>query len=210
MKKNFIEFLLSWPRSYISGTDLSCFLNKSSNARQAIIKRAIKAGYLTPLRRDLFLVKSLQKKLVNAFEIAMILHGPSYISFESALSYHGWIPEAVQTTTCATTKKSKEFETPIGIFSYTHVPLKVFALCVEQHFEKNMGFFIASPLKALADMIYIRNRDWSTINDLYEDLRIEPDKLQSIDKESFLNLIQHYPSTRVKTILTLLLKEIYP
>lgn len=106
MNINFLEILLSWPKPYISGIDLHFILDKTANSRQAIIKRAIRKGYLVPLRRDLYLIKSVKKVLLNSFEIAPIIYGPSYVSFESALSYHGWIPEAVRTITCATVKRA--------------------------------------------------------------------------------------------------------
>src|SRR5438105_1584056 len=117
MNKKLLDFLYHWKRPYLTSVDIMAILNKGSNSRQAIIKRAIKEGYLIPARRDLFLIKNRQD-LVNEFEIASIIYGPSCISFESALSFHHWIPEAVRTTTSATVKRSTEFLTPIGMFSY--------------------------------------------------------------------------------------------
>lgn len=205
MQKNFLEILLSWSKPYISGTDLHHILDKSADSRQAIVKRAIRKGYLTPIRRDLYLINN-SKFLLNSFEIAPIIYGPSYVSFESALSYHGWIPEAVQTTTCASVKRAKEFETPIGLFSYEHIPLKAFAFGVEQYQQEALTLFIASPLKALADFIYARKRAWESIDDLFEDLRIEAESFQSSDKKMLDELIENYPSPRVKNSLKILLK----
>jgi predicted transcriptional regulator of viral defense system len=209
MKENFLEIMRNWPRPYISGVDLHHILDKSTYSRQGIIKRAIRKGYLTPIRRNLYLIKTLQRSLINSFEIAPIIYGPSYVSFESALSYHGWIPEAVRTITCASVKRATEFETPIGIFSYEHIPIKVFSFGVEQLQEDGVFLFIASPVKALADMIYARKRHWNSIDELSEDLRIEIEKLQTIDKELLQELIKNYPSLRVKNMLTVLLKELY-
>lgn len=209
MKKNFLEILLTWPKPYVSGVDLHHILDKSADSRQAIIKRAIRKGYLIPIRRDLYLIKNSQNPLLNSFEIAPIIYGPSYVSFESALSYHGWIPEAVRTTTCASVKRAKEFETPIGIFSYEHIPSKVFSLGVEQHQQDALTLFIASPVKALADMIYARKRVWESINDLSEDLRIEVESFQTSDRKTLNELIENYPSPRVKNTLTILLKGLH-
>jgi hypothetical protein len=136
----------------------------------------------------------------------MIMYGPSYVSFESALSYHGWIPEAVRTTTCASVKRAREFETPLGIFSYEHIPIKSFAFGVEQHQQEALTLFIASPVKALADIVYARKLTWNSINDLSEDLRIEIESFQKIDKNALIELIENYPSARVKKTLTALLK----
>lgn len=203
MNESFLEILLNWPKSYISGTDLHCILNKSDDSRQAIIKRAVGKGHLIPIRRDLYLVKNSKGPLLNSFEIASIIYGPSYISFESALSHHGWIPEAVRTITSATVKRSKEFETFIGIFSYEHIPIKAFSFGIEQHKQGAITLFIASPMKALADIVYTRNRVWDSIDDLSEDLRIDPESIQKSDRKMLTELIENYPSQRVKKSLNI-------
>jgi hypothetical protein len=61
MNTNFLEILLNWPKPYISGIDLHHILDKTPNSRQAIIKRAVQKGYLTSLRRDLFLIKNAKR-----------------------------------------------------------------------------------------------------------------------------------------------------
>lgn len=206
MNGSFIEILLNWPKPYISGIDLHHILNKSPDSRQAIIKRAIHKGYLISIRRDLYLIKNSKRTLLDVFEIAPIIYGPSYVSFESALSYHGWIPEAVRTTTCASVKRTKEFETSIGNFSYEHIPISAFSFGVEQHQQKSVTLFIASPVKALADIIYTRKRTWNTISDLSDDLRIEFESFQEIDKKVLCELVENYPSLKVKKTLNVLLK----
>lgn len=210
MNNNFLEILLNWPKSYISGIDLHHILDKTDDSRQAIIKRAVRKGYLIPIRRDLYLIKPLKGASFNSFEIASIIYGPSYVSFESALSYHGWIPEAVRTTTSASVKRGKEFETPIGIFSYEHIPTKAFSFGVEQHQQGALTLFIASPVKALADIVYARKRTWGSMEDLSDDLRIEVESFQNTDRKLFVELIENYPSPRVKKALNVLLKGLHP
>ncbi len=205
MQKIFLEILINWPKPYISGVDLRLILDKSTNSRQAIIKRAIRQGYLAPIRRDLYLIKDSKRSPLNSFEIAPIIYGPSYVSFESALSYHGWIPEAVRTTTCASVKRAKEFETPVGIFSYEHIPIKAFSFGVNQYQQDSLTLFIASPVKALADIIYTRGRVWESVNDLSQDLRIEVESFQNCDRKVLALLIENYPSPRVKNVLNILL-----
>jgi len=209
MNTNFLEVLLNWPKPYISGIDLHNILDKTADSRQAIIKRAVGKGYLIPIRRDLYLIKNSKKSSLDAFEIALIIYGPSYVSFESALSYHGWIPEAVRTVTCASVKRGKEFETPIGIFSYEHIPTKAFSFGVGQHQQGDLTLFIASPIKALADIVYARRRSWESVEDLSNDLRIEIESFQNSDRKLFLQLIENYPSPRVKKVLNILLKELF-
>jgi predicted transcriptional regulator of viral defense system len=207
MYNNFLRQLQTWKRPYISGTDLCHLLDKSADSRYSIVKRAVQGEYLMQIRRDLYLIKGhFKQDHIDSFEIATILYGPSYISFESALSYHGWIPEAVRTTTCASIKRGKEFETPIGRFSYERIPIEVFSFGIKQVPKENVVLWIASPWKAIADMIYARKRSWKTIEDLSEDLRIEPEHLQMSDLELLAELAKNYPSLRVRKVLISLQK----
>lgn len=210
MSISFLEILLDWPKPYISGVDIHYLLDKTPDSRQAIIKRAIQKGYLIPIRRDLYLIKNAKGSFLDSFEIASIIYGPSYISFESALSYHGWIPEAVRTVTSASVKRAKEFDTPIGVFSYEHIPMKAFSFGVEQRLQGSFTLFIASPMKAIADIIYARRRKWNSLEELSEDLRIEIENFQNVDKNLLVELIENYPSPRVKKMLNILLKGLLP
>jgi hypothetical protein len=208
MNKKLFKQLVNWPKCYVSGTSLSHLLNGSVDSRHGIIKRAIQEGVLIPLRRDLFLIDQPRQEPVNLFEIAPIIYGPSYISFESALSAHGWIPEAVRTTTCATVKKRNEFDTPVGVFLYSHIPVEAFSIGVEQQYQNQATIFIASPMKAIADMIYARKKSWATMEDLCEDLRIEPESIKESDKKMLGELADEYPSSRVRKALKKLYKEL--
>lgn len=75
---------------------------------------------------------------------------------------------------------------------------------IEQHLAKGITLFIASPIKALADYSYVRKREWSTLTDLLQDLRIEPENIDRTDKRLLSELIKNYPNNRVKTALKLL------
>lgn len=197
---SFLETLLKWPRPFISGTDLHHVLDRSDDSRQAILKRGVQKGWLEPIRRDLYHIKK-SNALVDTFELAALIYGPSYISFESALSYHGWIPEAVRTTTSASVKRAKVFPTPVGLFSYEHIPIEIFSYGVEPRPQDKWTLLIASPVKALADMIYVRKRHWESLEDLTADLRIEPESFQNKDIDLMNELIDCYPSPRVKKTL---------
>src|SRR3989338_5882529 len=59
--------------------------------------------------------------------LANLIYGPSYISMEYALSFHGLIPERVEIVTSVTSKRDKEFATPVGVFRYRYLhPRKYF------------------------------------------------------------------------------------
>jgi hypothetical protein len=121
---------------------------------------------------------------------------------ESALSWHGWIPEAVYTITSVSFKKSKEFKTPLGTFNYTRVPQKVFYVSVERMTDETGNIFlIASPIKALADYVYAYKKDWVGLEPVVKSLRIEQEDIKSVTAEELNMLITNYASHRVQKFI---------
>lgn len=71
---------------------------------------------------------------------------------EFGLAYHGWIPEAVYTITSASVERSRVFDAPLGMFSFTRVPqFRFYAGVTRIETENGGSFLMAEPLKALAD-----------------------------------------------------------
>jgi predicted transcriptional regulator of viral defense system len=109
----------------------------------------MKEGKLIPLRRGLYLIsKPYSNTFPNLFEIAQLIYGPSYISLESALAYHHWIPEAVYTTTSVSFKRNALFNTSIGQFHFSYVPNENFYMGVERVETKEAVFLKALNKKA--------------------------------------------------------------
>jgi len=209
MKKRFENLLQEWPEGFIQDIDLAMILKRTDDARHALVKRALKSGQLIRLKRGLYLIKQkVEQALPNEFIFAPLIYGPSFVSLESALSYHGWIPEAVYTTTCATAKRAKQFETPIGMFSYERVPSLDFYTGVNRVVENGGVILIASPWRALADLMYTRRKKWNSLDDVQSDMRIEKETLVESNKSHLKELVKRYPSSRVRTILRKLLKEV--
>ncbi len=212
MKQEFENILFNWPNQCIRDIDLTILLSCSKDARYSLVKRALKNKNLILLKRGVYLIgKPYKRTPPNLFEAAQQLYGPSYISLQSALSYHQWIPEAVYTTTSVTVKRSNHFKTPLGEFSFSAIPSSNFYMGVERVVESNAVYLMADPWKALADYIYIYKPLWKTLSDVTMDLRIELEALKSVDK-STLNtlkvLTSNYPNNRVKKVLTLLQREL--
>ena len=210
MGKNIQDLIEEWPKCYIQDDDLAMLLmDRSSDARYSFVKRALKEELLIRIRRGLYLIFGKARPLfLEEFELTSLIYGPSFASLESALSYHGWIPEGVYTTTCVSIKRAKEFKTPIGIFSYKHVPVENFYTGVDRIKTKNVVFFVATPWRALADFIYTRHKSWKNLSELETDLRIDRETLINSDKEMLKLLAENYPSCRVRENLTRFLKEI--
>ncbi|KJF43159.1 type IV toxin-antitoxin system AbiEi family antitoxin domain-containing protein [Draconibacterium sediminis] len=113
------------------------------------------AGDIIRLRRGLYVANpQLSNQEISRELIANNLYGPSYVSCESALSYHGLIPERVYTTISSTFKRAKSYTTPLGEFEYITVPREYFPIGIEQIIvEDEYAFLMASPEKALCDLI---------------------------------------------------------
>ena len=150
------------------------FSDKSSAALLSGLSRFLKTQDIQKIKRGLYLFGDrLRRGKVDSFVIANRLYAPSYVSFESALSFHGLIPEAVYVTTsvCLQSKK-KCFHTLLGSFTYDHLPGSPFFLGVEKY-ETEWGGLVANPLKALFDLVYQRGSDYQSAGDLEEDLRVD-------------------------------------
>ena len=154
------------------------------------VARSLKSNDFLRLKRGLFLFsKNLRKGSISKLLIANKLYGPSYVSFESALSYHGLIPEAVYTIASACfQRKTKIFSNELGDFSYDYIPTNPFFMGV----INKEGILIATGLKALFDLIYIRRKSYQTIDELEDDLRIEKSLLQ--------NKISNFSSAEIQTL----------
>ena len=129
-------------------------LLKSTADKRGKIARMIQSGDLIQLRRGLYTTQH----DVNPLCLAAGIYGPSYISFETALSFYGLIPEAVYEITCATLRRPQEFENDIGRFRYRRVPEKVYPIGIERMTGSAIPFLIASPTKALCDRIALEPR----------------------------------------------------
>ncbi len=191
------------PQGVFTSQDVATLFPGSENRRYSLVKRAIANGEIIHIRRGLYcLARKYRKKNLSPYAVAEHIYGPSYISLELALSWHSWIPEAVYTLTSVSFKKSKDFNTPLGRFSYNHVPQKVFYTCVERLADEDGNvFFMATPLKALADYVYIHKHNWEGLNPAAKSLRIEPEEFDQVKTEQLELLTNNYTSKRVQRFI---------
>jgi len=198
------------PYGCFTSQDVATLFPGSEDKRYGLVKRAIAGGEIINIRRGLYcLASKYQKKSINLYALAQHIYGPSYVSLESALSWHGWIPEAVYTLTSVSSGKSKEFQTPLGAFSYNRVPQKVFYTGVERLADEAGNIFLmASPMKALADYVYVNKRDWADLKPAVESLRIEPEEFESVTSDDLDALIENYTSRRVQKFIKGLRKDL--
>ena len=168
-------------------------IEPNDNIRYGLVKRAMESGDVIQLKRGLYTLSSvLRKQPLNLPALSNRLYYPSYVSFEYALSAHGWIPESVIALTCATSKNPAEFDTAVGLFSYKRVPQVLFFNGVEVVDSNDGSHLQALPLKALADYIYVNKLHWMNREPLIESLRIEEEDLATLTADDFESIQGNY------------------
>jgi hypothetical protein len=164
------------------------------------IHELISAGVIEPVKKGLYLPSTkLSETRTEPFLLANHMLGPSYVSFESALSYYGLIPERVFEVSSATTKASRRFDTPTGAFSFTRMPLPYYSFGIRQvAVGKDQNALIASPEKALFDKIVntagLTLRSKITASEyLIENLRMDEDQLKQMDVQAMETWLSESP-----------------
>lgn len=157
------------------------------------IKTEVKNQRLFPVVRGLYE----DNKETEGYLLIDYIKPDSYLSFEYVLSKAGLIPERVGTYTCATTlkKHSTSISTSFGRYSFDDVPVSVYRYGVKCIQEGKYGYLIASPEKALCDLLYKKSPVYSLKELkrlLFEDLRIDEDILLSLNKQDILFLCPLY------------------
>ena len=196
-------------RGVFTRPEVACWIGGSPNRQFSLLKRAMAAGEVVRIHRGLYcLATKYLRQRIDPLVLAQRVYGPSYISLETALSYHSWIPEAVYAVTSTSLDRSREFETPMGHFSFTRVPQETFYTEVKRLEKEDSGsFLLASPLKALADYVYAHRCDWNSARPVVESLRVDESLLAGVDLPSFDRLLANYPARRVRRFLEGLRKD---
>jgi hypothetical protein len=138
--------------------------------------------------------------------LANMIYGPSCISLDYALHFHGLIPERVEAITSVTTGRGRRFDTPVGLFIYHRIPLAAFPIGVDQvQIEGGRSFLMATPEKALADKIQddrgtgIRSQN-EMRKYLMQNLRIDTESLEKLSAESLAALSEKYGSRKLRLL----------
>lgn len=153
---------------HFSSLDLTIFTPKElimtfgvgERAAEAFLSYNVKKGAFVRLKPGLF---ALSKKMPSEYVIANRLYFPSYISLDTALSYHNLIPETVYAITSVTPKPTREFDTAGRLFTYRRIKKEAYTGYVPGSIHGDK-VYIATPEKAVADFlyfVYLGKRDWN-------------------------------------------------
>ena len=171
--------------------------------------RLVKDGIYTPIIRGIYETNP----KIPGYLLAGSIYGPSYLSFEFALSYYGIIPEAVHVYTSATfdKKKKRMYDTSFGSFIYRDVPAKVYPMGITLETEGDYTFQIATKEKALCDKLYsikVASNQKELRVMIVDDLRIDIDEIRNFDENIMKDISEAYHSTNVSLLYKIYKREI--
>ena len=173
------------------------------------IHRMIRERKLFPVVRGLYTTDP----RINGRYLAGVIYGPSYLSFDFALAQHqliGKIPSAFQSATCGK-RRTKEYDTAYGRFTYRDVPEEVFPLFVLEKRMPGKGYRIASPEKALCDKLYSMHPAGNAAELevlLFIIIGIDRSRFRSLHLDDILRMGELYHSKNVNLLMEYALKII--
>ena len=175
------------------------------------ISGLLRKGVIVRVKKGLYVFGDDYRRRPYSREIlANLIYGPSYISLDYALQFHGLIPERVVTVTSVATGRARRFETPVGLFTYRQIPMAAFRRGMDQ-METGDGrtFLMATPEKALADKLCegrgtgIRTqRELETY--LSNSLRIETTEIRELNAEKLDKIARSYRSRKIRLLSNLI------
>ncbi len=190
----------------LTDTQLSRLLCGTRQRRYNLVNRAMKAGELIRLRRGLYMMPDkYRSQPCHPYALAQRLAPGSYVSLETALAFHGWIPEAVYTTASVVPgKKAKEFNTePLGRFTFHPLAIQAgfFLELVERVQLGEQPVLVAQPVRALLDLVSLKKIEWQGMAWLVQGMRIDEHMLNRITAAELRILKQVYKHKRVQKFI---------
>jgi predicted transcriptional regulator of viral defense system len=120
------------------------------------LSRWTSTGRVYQLRRGVYtLAPPFQKVKPHPYLVANRMVRASYVSCQSALAYHGLIPEYVPVTVSVTTARPASWDTPLGVYRFRHIKPDLFQGYRRSEVADRQYAFIAEPEKALLDLMYL-------------------------------------------------------
>ena len=169
--------------------------------------RLLAAGAIVRIKKGLYCFgEPFRKKPISREHLANLIYGPSYISIDYALNYYGLIPERVDIITSVTTRRSRNFDTPFGVFSYTMLNPQRYAVGAVFEAAGNIPYLVASPEKALVDKVWsdkrFNGRRISDFDDyLSDDLRMDRGDLSKLDHDRLQAIARAYDSAKINNLV---------
>lgn len=202
MEMNYDEFAARHRDLALFGSG-SAREERGSHALQ--LTRWVKSGKLLRLKRGVYTLPIDRRRARFSLPwLANTLYSPSYLSLEFVLSYHDLIPERVQAFTSVTRLKTATFQNPLGRFIYRHVKPALFFGFEEITDEHGTRVLMATPEKALLDLLYLRTAWEPTMDFFADDLRLQ--QLDQLRASRLTQCVVPYRSKKMAAAVQVLLR----
>jgi len=194
----------------LSANQLQRMLGGSSARRYGLVNRALKAGELIQAQRGLYLLSNAYRSTpAHPFALAQQMVPGSYVSAETALGFHGWIPEVVHSVLSVTARgKSVSYvHETLGKFEFRRMTVAsgYWLQGVARHELQRQVALIAEPIRALLDLVYLRKLPWRGMDYLLEGLRIDEQAIRSVSSIQVTRLFDVYKGNRERWFINQLL-----
>lgn len=177
----------------------------SISSLQLQLSRWVSEGKILQIKRGLYAVaKPYRNKEPHPFLIANTMKKASYISLQSALEHYGIIPEYVPAITSVTTGRPEKVNIKFGKFIFKHLKKELFWGYIEKEIIKGTVIFIATPEKALLDLMYFTPN--SDNLGFIKELRLQ--NTEKIDMELLMNYSKKFKKPKIERAAYLLKKII--
>ncbi|MFH1657599.1 MAG: type IV toxin-antitoxin system AbiEi family antitoxin domain-containing protein [bacterium] len=160
---DFIKKLQNLDRDYFTIADLEKITGLSRPSLKVALSRFAAQGVLIRLKRGIYALTGASLKIKK---IANQLYYPSYLSFESALSYYGILSQLPYVQTFATTKPPKRLT-----LGETEIEFRQLKKELYFGYVLKDNIYIAEPEKALLDQLYMVSKGKATLEVKELDLR---------------------------------------
>jgi hypothetical protein len=185
----------------LNDRQLARLVNGTDARRYGLVNRALREGSLIRIKRGLYVASDVFNQILpHRFVVAQAIRPCSYVSFETALSNAGWIPESTFLTSSVVSEtKSIEFNSDVfGTFEYRPLAIQMygFLIGVKRHEMQRGTALIATPMRALMDLVALRKQEWAGLDWLTQGLRIDADYLTRLDLKEVRDLRSVYKQKR--------------
>ncbi|MFC2157557.1 hypothetical protein ACFLT9_06945 [Acidobacteriota bacterium] len=171
------------------------------------ISDLMKKKIIVRIKKGLYIFgETLRQNPIPRELLANLIYGPSYVSLEYALHFHGLTPERSEALTSVCLGRSRQFSTPLGLFVYRSIPLSAYQIgMLRMETEQDRAFLMASPDKALADKIVTeRGTPLASQKDVFsfltEDLRVDSSILPNLDPKRIYDFADSFRSRKLRLL----------
>ncbi len=166
-------------------------------------------GYIIKIRNSWYCFPEYTRNENSHLLTANLIHTPSYISLETALSWYQIVPEGAFSITSVTTNKPRHYKTPLGDYFYHTIKPSLYFGYTLLAFDVSSGggsfgarintrqIHIAIIEKTILDFLYL-NSHYNTEDDIRE-LRFNPIILRDdLDKDKFYQYLDIFKSNALE------------